>query len=138
MDQISEQRIVQAIREAEHKTSGEIRVHVRKTCKQDALVEAQKIFKKLGMHKTKERNGVLIFVAPQSRVFAIVGDEGIHAKVGVDFWDKTRDIMSNYFKSDKIAEGIVEGVLSAGRELAKHFPLKSDNPNELSDQVTKD
>jgi uncharacterized membrane protein len=116
------QKIVEAIRRAEQVTSGEIRVHLKPTCRVDVLAEAQKTFHRLSMHRAKHRNGVLIFVAPKSRRFAIVGDAGIHAHAGQDFWHEVRDVMTAHFSKGQLADGIVAGVEKVGEKLKVHFP----------------
>ena len=133
-----EREILDAIHTAEHWTSGEVHVHVRRQCKKDPLTEAKEIFRRLGIHNTKERNGVLIFVAAQSRQFAIVGDSGIHDKVSQHFWDTTRDKMLEFFKKNEIKNGLVAGIKSAGERLQFYFPAKPDLPNQLPDAVTED
>ena len=129
--------IVEAIRRVEESTRGEIRVHVKPGGSKEPMKEAVKVFRRLGMHRTKERNAVLIFVAPKNRCFAIVGDEGIHRKVGDDFWNGTRDVMSGLFTQGDIVGGIVAAVRSAGDKLKVHFPASSNNPDELSDAVSE-
>ena len=136
MDKSAKNDIVQAIRDAERRTSAEIRVHLKSKHRGDALEEARKIFHKFGMHKTKERNGVLIFVASDSKIFAIYGDSGIHAHAGDPFWQKTRDAMLEYFRRGEIKEGIVASIKSAGEKLAVHFPKKQNDTNELPDNVS--
>jgi uncharacterized membrane protein len=130
-------RITAAIRQAEEGTSGEIRVHIERWSIRPVLESAKKAFTRLGMHKTRERNGVLIFVS-LNRQFAIVGDESIHRKVGDDFWNGTRDAMSARFKDDDVTAGIEEGIRSAGEKLKVYFPKREDDTNELSDNVTGD
>ena len=137
LDKQVKNRIVEAIRKAEHRTTGEIRVHVKPKCGEDTLREARQFFHRLRMHRSKERNAVLIFVAPKSRRFAIVGDEGVHQKVGDVFWNGARDAMHHNFSKGDIAGGIVAGVQSVGEQLKKHFPVKSGDVNELSDQVSE-
>src|SRR5438874_973181 len=133
-----DKEIIEAIGRAEKGTSGEIRVHLRKKCKKDALTEAHQIFRKLGMHRVKEKNAVLIFVAPESRQFAIVGDSGIHEKVKDEFWHSTPDLMAGYFKQGKIKEGIIAGIHSAGEKLKHHFPAKTSDSNQLTGhQITR-
>ena len=131
-----ESDIVFAIREAEQKTSGEIRVHLVKKCKADTLEEARKVFTRLGMHRTKLHNAVLILVCLESRCFAIFGDSGIHAKAGEDFWHATRDTMVSYFKHGRVKEGIVAGVKNTGEALKRYFPAQDGQSNELSDEVS--
>lgn len=131
-----QQRIREAIAAAEKCTSGEIRVAIEKTCSEDVLDRAAKYFHQLDMHKTKLRNGVLVYVAVVDRKFAIIGDAGINQAVSADFWDCTKDEMLSHFKTGDIVEGIVTGVKMAGEQLGKYFPhdLRGDS-NELSDDV---
>ncbi len=114
--------IVAAIRNAEQKTSGEIRVSISPKHTDDAIVTAQKEFLRLGMNKSPERNGVLIFVAPRSHQFAVIGDEAVHAKCGNEFWRQLADAMSGYFRKSEFTPGIIHGVQKAGEILAEHFP----------------
>lgn len=129
--------ISRSIAAAEKNTTGEIRVHIKRSCGADALSEAKRTFKRLGMHRTKEKNGVLIFVAPDSHRFAIVGDAGIHAGVGADFWEAERDGMAAYFAKGEFTEGLVATVRRVGERLKKHFPAERGDRNELSDEVTQ-
>lgn len=129
--------IVNAISEAERMTSGEIRVHLQKKCKQDALQEAKIIFHRLKMHKTKHRNGVLIFIALESRRFAILGDSAIHGHVGDSFWNESRDKIASYLSKGQIKEGIIAGVMSIGDKLKAHFPVEVKDKNELSNELTE-
>ena len=130
--------IKQAIEQAEKNTSGEIRVHVDEKCKGDVVPAAQKVFAKLGMNHTKERNGVLFYLAVRDKKFAIIGDQGIHQKVPDGFWDRTRDVMMDKFKEQKFAEGLCDAIKEAGVQLKLHFPYKDNDRNELSDEVTFD
>lgn len=131
-------QITNAIRVAETNTSGEIRVHIEKFCKGNALDRAAYIFEKLEMHKTKLRNGVLFYVAFEDRKFAILGDVGINMKVPDNFWEEiTNDVISK-FKEKKYADGIADGVIKAGEQLKEHFPYQSDDVNELSDEISFD
>jgi len=131
-----QQRIREAIAGAEKCTSGEIRVSIEKTCSEDVLDRAAKYFYQLDMHKTKLRNGVLVYVAVVDRKFAIIGDAGINKAVSADFWDCTKEEMLKHFKTGDIVEGIVTGVKIAGTQLGRYFPhdLNSDK-NEISDDV---
>ncbi len=135
-DRNDKREIVRAIQEAERLTSGEIRVHLKKKCGDDVFWEAKKVFERLRMHRTKEKNGVLIFVALGSRRFAVLGDSGIHREVGDNFWKEARDTVAAYFSKGEIKEGIVAGVLSVGEKLKKHFPAKRGDRDELPDTVT--
>ena len=138
VDKLNDERIVQAIAAAEGKTSAEIRVFITRVPQVDAVAAARREFVRLGMVKTKERNGVLILVAPESRNFGIVGDEGIHAKCGEEFWKEVAREMEGHFRADAPTDGIVHGVRKAGEVLARHFPRTADDRNELSDQVSRD
>ncbi|MFN4298374.1 MAG: TPM domain-containing protein [Thermaurantimonas sp.] len=133
------ERIEKAIEEAERVTSGEIRIHI--TSKQDydeILLAAVDKFAELGMDNTQERNGVLIFICPVRKEFAIIGDEGINRVVGQDFWDATRDVMLAEFKKGRFADGIIRGVKQAGESLAKFFPGKKSGVNELPNHISYD
>lgn len=128
--------IIEAIGQAEQNTSGEIRVHIDKSCKGDTLDQAAYIFKKLNMHKTEQRNGVLIYLALDDRKFAIIGDAGINSKVPADFWDKIKDEMLSHFKVGEFSEGLITGIHKAGEKLKAFFPLRIDDKNELSDEIS--
>lgn len=130
--------IIRAIREAENSTSGEIRVHIETSCKVDVLDEAAWLFRKVGMHKTAHRNGVLIYLALKERSFAIIGDSGINAVVPPGFWDGIRDNMQHHFAEGLFAEGLSEGVKMAGDKLKEHFPKQKDDVNELPDAISFD
>jgi uncharacterized membrane protein len=132
-----EQEIVSAILMAEKNTSGEIRVHIEASSPQDHYKRAQQLFHQLKMDNTKEGNGVLLYVAVQDHKFVILGDKGIDKVVPGDFWDSTRDTIQEHFKRGQFKQGIVEGILRAGKELKVHFPWKSDDTNELSDEISK-
>jgi uncharacterized membrane protein len=114
--------IVAAIREAEQKTSGEIRVSISPKHVDDAVTAAQAEFLRLGMNKSPERNGVLIFVAPRAHKFAVIGDEAVHAKCGDEFWQQLAEAMAGYFRKSEFTPGILHGVQKAGELLAAHFP----------------
>ncbi len=132
-----EQEIIEAIRTAELNTSGEIRVHIEKTSGLDAFNRALEVFHYLKMDNTKEQNGVLIYVAIKDRTFVIYGDKGINDSVPNDFWDSTKDLIQMHFKNGNFKQGLVEGVLKAGKELEKHFPWVHGDKNELSDDISK-
>jgi len=131
-----QQLLVKSIAEAELKTSGEIRLHIENYCFGSELKSAEKIFLKLKMHETKERNGVLIYIAALSKKIAIVGDEGIHQKLGDQFWKNTVDKLIRKFKENKKAAALSECIIECGQELAKYFPRKSDDKNELSNAIS--
>ncbi|MGZ3755279.1 MAG: TPM domain-containing protein [Mucilaginibacter sp.] len=130
-----QQRIRAAVEDAERHTSGEIRVCIEKNCSEDVLDRAAKYFHKLEMHKTKLRNGVLIYVATVDRKFAIIGDAGINKVVPDNFWDDTKEDMLQHFKFGNLVEGIVTGVAIAGEHLKKFFPHQLDDKNELPDDI---
>lgn len=129
-------KIVTAIEQAELNTSGEIRVHIENHCKCDALDRAVQVFSKLKMNKTQSRNGVLLYLAIKDKQFAIIGDAGVNAKVESNFWDNTKSIMLNEFKSGNFCDGLVKGIGSAGEQLQVFFPYQSDDINELSDDIS--
>jgi uncharacterized membrane protein len=138
LSKLEHDRIVQAIRDAESKTSGEIRVYVQRgNLNADPLVVAQKKFRRLGMHKTRERNAVLIFVAPRAHKFAIVGDKAIHEKCGEEFWRSVVDVMRVHFQNEKFSNALTEAINEVGKVLAAHFPRTSANANELSDEIVE-
>ena len=129
--------IVQAIQEAEKKTSGEIRVHIEKKCpKKDPIKRAISLFQKLGMHKTDLRNGVIVYVATEDHLLAIWGDEGIHANVGQEFWESTLVTLQEDFKTNQIKNGLSKALLDIGEKLQQHFPYQKDDKNELDNSIS--
>lgn len=132
-----EQEIVNAIVEAEKNTSGEIRVHIEPMSNKPHFERAQEVFHYLKMDNTKEENGVLIYIAVHDRKFVIYGDKGINQVVPDNFWDNTKTILENHFKKGNFKQGIIEGILMAGKELEAHFPWQHNNTNELSNEVSK-
>lgn len=130
--------VVRAIGEAEQSTSGEIRVHIETSCKSDVLDEAAWLFRKLDMHKTADRNGVLIYLALKEKKFAIIGDTGINAVVPPGFWDNIRDHMRQRFSENQFAEGLAEGIIMAGDQLKEHFPYSRNDINEIADTISFD
>ena len=129
--------IVQAIQEAEKKTSGEIRVHIEKKCpKKDPIKRAISLFQKLSMHKTDLRNGVIVYVATEDHLLAIWGDEGIHAKVGQEFWESTLVTLKEDFKTNQIKNGLTKALLDIGEKLQQYFPYQKDDKNELDDSIS--
>jgi uncharacterized membrane protein len=129
--------ILSAIRAAELRTSGEVRVYVESKCRfVDALDRALELFHNLEMHATADRNAVLVYVALKDHQLAIYGDEGIHQKVGTDFWNKEVRQMLNEFNKENYAEGIACVVRDIGEVLVEHFPYnKGTDKNELSDDI---
>lgn len=133
-----QEQIMEAIRKAEKDTSGEIRVHIETACEGDVLDRAAWIFRKLGMHKTQERNGVLFYLAVRDRKFAVIGDAGINSKVPDGFWDSVKETLRKNFVKGLFSEGLSEGIILAGRQLRTHFPYRSDDVNELPDEISFD
>ena len=131
-----QEQIIKAIESAELNTSGEVRVHLESICKGDPVERAVYIFDKLKMHKTKERNGVLIYIAFDSRKFAIIGDSGINAKVPDGFWDEEKEILLAALKEDRAAEGLVSVIDIAGKSLKEFFPYQKDDTNEQSNEIS--
>ncbi len=132
-----EAEVVDAIRRAEKRTSGEIRVHIEKTSNGEIWDRAMEVFHLLKMDNTKEDNGVLIYVAIDDRKFIIYGDKGINAVVPKDFWETTKDAIAAEFKKGNFKQGLVDGILRAGKELQAHFPWEEGDANELSDKISR-
>lgn len=128
--------LLASIKEAEKETSGEIRLHIEATCDGEVLDRAAWVFKKMGMDKTAERNGVLFYLAVQDRKFAIIGDAGINAKVPAGFWDSISELLSKKFREGKFTEGLSEGIRHAGTQLKTHFPYLKGDVNELPDDIS--
>ncbi|MCB0395953.1 MAG: TPM domain-containing protein [Flavobacteriales bacterium] len=128
--------ILRAIRDAENRTSGEIRLHLENHCKADVLNRAAVVFHKLDMDASALRNGVLFYVAVKDHKFAILGDKGINDIVPPDFWDNIKEHMLAHFKENRYAQGITEGIGMAGEQLRKHFPVQEDDVNELPDDIS--
>jgi uncharacterized membrane protein len=138
LSKVEHDRIVHAIREAESKTSGEIRVFIQRgKLKSDPLVAAQKKLHQLGMHKTREQNAVLIFVAPRAHKFAVVGDKAIHEKCGDEFWQRVVDGMRAHFQNEKFSHALIEAIKEIGKLLAAHFPKTPGNANEVPDEIAE-
>jgi uncharacterized membrane protein len=120
--QLHHDNVIAAIQEAEKKTSGEIRVVISHKHVETPVTVAQKEFVRLGMAHSRHKNGVLIFVAPRSHKFAVIGDKAVHEKCGDEFWQKLAEAMTHYFRKSEFTEGIIHGVKKAGELLAEHFP----------------
>lgn len=127
--------VTNAIAEAEKLTSGEIRIAVEKHCKGEAFDRATAYFAKLGMDKTKLRNGVLIYLAYEDHKFAIIGDKGINKVVEPDFWEITKVAMQAHFAGGNVASGLIAGITTAGEKLALHFPYQTGDINELPNDI---
>jgi uncharacterized membrane protein len=140
LNALDHERIVQAIRQAELCSRAEVRVHVSNQAVTDAAKAAAEQFEKLGMTATAERNGVLIYVAPRSQKFAIIGDSGIHQSCGQSFWQEVAAAMEADFRAGRFTDGIVKGLARTGEALGTHFPRPEGvcDINELKDEVTED
>jgi uncharacterized membrane protein len=138
LSKLEHDQIVAAIRAAESKTSGEIRVYIQRgKLNKDALISAQKKFRRLRMDKTSEHNAVLIFIAPRAHKFAVVGDKAIHEKCGEQFWQQVVDGMRELFQKEKFSRAIVEGIEGVGKSLSTHFPRTATSSNELPDEIVE-
>ena len=130
--------LVAAIRQAEVLTSGEIRVHLEDTCPTpEPLDRAAQVFAELNMHKTAARNGVLFYLAWQSRQFAVVGDAAINQAVPDDFWETTKEAVLEHFRGEKYVLGLERGIKMVGEQLQRYFPYDAaTDQNELDDSIS--
>jgi len=131
-----DQRVVEAIRQAERNTSGEIKVHIENRCKGDVEQRSLFIFDKLKLNETQLRNGVLIYLAIKDHKFAILGDKGINDVVENGFWNDVKDLMLSHFKEGRFAEGLEQGIMRCGEKLKAYFPYQSDDINEIPDDIS--
>ena len=129
-------KIIASIKEAEKQTSGEIRLFIEKHCKGDVLDRAAFIFQKLDIHNTKNRNGVLFYIAHADRQFAIIGDAGINSVVENNFWDRIKEEMQKHFAEGKFSDGLIRGITPSGEALKKYFPFETGDKNELPDEIS--
>lgn len=136
LSESEQQQIIEAIRLAELNTNGEIRLHIEAKCKGDAYDRAREVFFSLQMDKTAERSGVLFYVAYDDHKLAILGDKGIHEKVGQNFWQTEKDLLVDHFKKNLYATGIRKAIQDAGEKLSIHFPKSQNNPNELTNDIS--
>ena len=136
---LDDERIVAAIREAEARSRGEIRVHVAEREVTDPRTEAAVVFERLGMADTAERTGVLLFVAPASQSITVIGDREAHARCGEAFWEAVVEAVREEFRTGRFTEGLVAGVRAVGLELERHFPRRpgETDRNELPDSVSR-
>lgn len=134
--QKEKKQILAAVQEAEKNTSGEIRVHLENKTHGPVYGHAQKVFQRIGMTKTAQRNGVLILLATCDKKFAVLGDVGINEKVPEGFWNDVAQIMQEHFKRDDFAEGISQAVLRIGEKLKAFFPYRANDKNELHDGIS--
>lgn len=131
-----EERLIKVIHSAESKTSGEIRVHIEETSDGDALEACKKLFASLNMHQTKDRNGILFFLAIESKSFAVWGDEGIHKKVTEEFWEGITACAIGYFKRHDLINGLEKAVEMCGEQLQHYFPMEHDDKDELTNDIS--
>lgn len=132
-----EQEIIDTIRIAERNTSGEIRIHLERTCQGDIFEHAVEVFHFLKMDNTSLRNGVLIYIALDKKTLVIYGDKGINEKVDDTFWESTKDLILSHFKKNAFKEGLIQGVLKAGKILEAYFPWDHGDINELDNTISK-
>ncbi len=132
---LDQPRIVAAIKHAEDETSAEIRVHVQPKAGDDIRNVAERTFERLGMTKTELRHGVLLFIASEEQRFVILGDKGIDEKVPAGFWDDIAAKLTIRFKAGEFTDGIVDAIEAAGEHLAKYFPHKAGDVDELPDDI---
>ncbi len=131
-----ERQIVKTIRVAEKNTSGEIRVHIEKTTSKPTIERAKEVFYYLKMDETKDKNGVLFYLAVHDKKFAIIGDVRINTKVPNDFWLSITNTVLKEFKNNNFALGLEKGILETGEKLKEHFPYQNDDINELTDEIS--
>jgi uncharacterized membrane protein len=131
-----DRRVVEAIKQAELNTSGEIKVHIENYCKDDVEQRSLVVFSHLKISKTKLHNGVLIYLAVKDRKFAILGDEGINKVVEDGFWNDVKDLMQAHFREGRFAEGLEQGIQRCGEKLKAYFPYQSDDINEIPDEIS--
>jgi uncharacterized membrane protein len=129
--------ISMAIEEAEKQTSGEIRVHVDNKCSGDPVKEAISHFNRLEMFKTKDRNGILIYVAKEDRKLAIIGDKNINQKVPTDYWESTKNQLVESFKKEEYVIGLVHAISDVGNKLKSYFPYNENDKNELKNELSQ-
>ncbi|HTY79294.1 MAG TPA: TPM domain-containing protein [Candidatus Bathyarchaeia archaeon] len=128
--------IARAVRQAEARTSAELRVHLDHTCESEALSRAIKVFERLGMHKTAARSGVLIYISVADHKLAVIGDKGIHERVGDAYWRELVDAVRARMRAQRSREGLEHAIAEVGRALGHHFPRRPDDKNELPDEVS--
>jgi uncharacterized membrane protein len=128
LPKIDHDRVLSAIRAAEARTSGEIRVTIARHKVVDPVAAAQAYFNKMGMANSPHRNGILIFVSPRSRKFAVIGDSAVHEKCGDAFWGSLAEAMGGHFRSGDFTAALVHGIERAGKLLAETFPRSRSDP----------
>jgi uncharacterized membrane protein len=136
LSELQREQLVQSIKEAEKGTRGEIRIHIEDKCKGHPLHRAHEVFMKLKMQETKERTGVIIYLAAKDRKFAIYGDKGIDEQVHDNFWETIKENAIAMFKKDLYFEGLSMSVVEVSKILRNYFPASGDNPDELSNEIS--
>ena len=131
-----QEQVVNAIQDAERGTRGEIRLHLEDHSEKDPLLRAEEVFLKLGMEQTKDRTGVLIYVAVKDHRLAIIGDKGINDVTGDDFWKAEKDLLIDSFSKEQYAEGLAKVIGLVGEQLKKYFPCEDVNKNELPNEIS--
>ncbi|WP_301099426.1 TPM domain-containing protein [Otariodibacter sp.] len=133
---IDTQQIEQAISHLEKQTSAELRVVVERKVKSNSPIDrANQLFDELTMRETKDRNGVLIYLSFKPRLMAIVGDEGIHQKVGESFWESVYQVMKADCQNGDFTLAICKGIQQVEQQLKTYFPIQTDDKNELPNEV---
>lgn len=140
---ISDEQLAQiedAVRAAERRTSGELRVHIEENrpAGTTSLARAVEVFHQLEMDRTSQRNGVLFYVATETRDFAVIGDAGIDQAVPNGFWDEVKEVVLAHFRRAQYAQGLALGIERAGEQLSRYFPYDpTTDQNELPDTVSR-
>jgi len=125
-----------AIRQAEARTTGEIRLSIAGYFRGDPRRLAERAFRRLGMDATRSRNGVLILIVPSRRQVVVLGDAGIHGRVGDEFWQRVATELATAIRANQVNEGVLQAIAAVGDELARHFPAgTAPNANELPDTI---
>ena len=132
-----EDEVIAAIREAEKTTSGEIRVHIENEQHPSAFTRGHHVFHLLKMDNTLLRNGVLIYIAVDTRKFAIIADKAINDELKFEFWKAARDHMETEFRNGNFKDGLVNCIREIGAEMSKHYPWSPYDDNELSDEISR-
>jgi uncharacterized membrane protein len=130
------QEVILAIKEAEYQTSGEIRVHIDQDEVETPFEHAKIVFDELEMYATQDRNGILFYINISTHSFVIIGDEGIHQKVGDEFWDAIRNAVINEFIKGNYKVGLINGISEVGKQLKSHFPYQANDKNELPNEIS--
>lgn len=133
-----EEQIVEAIKEAEKQTSGEIRVHIENESSMDPFERAKEVFYYLKMDQTAEKNGVLFYISTKDHHFVVIGDEGIDRVVPDNFWESVKNHVLGEFAKGNFAKGLLLGIADAGNKLKEYFPYETKgDTNELSDEISR-